>query len=248
MRENKGTQQPCRQLILLSQEGRTCYPISLKRKRFSFHSNKARLRNVTGGIKNKLQPRRFPEKRESDLLLVKCGSVSFSHLLWSDHRVKNYKKKEHFFFFSLFGHICYLFFVCLFVCLIKSHCRQLPDSKVQFSLARSGSQPWAVVSADPSRNGLSNRKVGREKTSSWETEIPLCGCLSTGVPCPGGRGRKAGLTGEVRRKTLLWPAAPRAGPHCVPSLFCPLLPPQQLGVAGSLQGPPGKKPSILEET
>ena len=153
-------------------------------------------------------------------------------------------KKKNIFFLAYLG----IFAICLFVFLIKSHCRQLPDSKVQFSLARSGSQPWAVVSADPSGNGLSNRKVGREKTSSWETEIPLCGCLSTGVPCPGGKGRKAGVTGEVRRKTLLWPAAPRAGPHCIPSLFCPLLPPQQLGVAGSLQGPPGKKPSIFEET
>lgn len=34
---------------------------------------------------------------------------------------------------------------------------------MQFSLARSDSQPWAVVSPDPSGNGLSNRKSGERK-------------------------------------------------------------------------------------
>ena len=120
---------------------------------------------------------------------------------------------------------------------------------MQFSLAHSVSQPWAVVSADPSGNGLSKRPVGREKTSSWETEIPLCGCLSTGVPLPRWERRKGGGDGRGKEEELaLTGCPPRAAPHCLPDLFCPGLPPQQLGVAGSLQRPPGKTPSNVEET
>lgn len=170
-------------------------------------------------------------------------AVSLFPIYYDQTIMSRIKKKKRNIFLSLLG----IFAICLFFFLIKSHCRQLPDSKAQFSLARSGSLPWAAVSADLSGNGLSNRKAGRGKTSSSETEIPLCGCLSTGVPCPGGRGWKAGVPGGVRRKSLLWPAAPRAGPHCVPSLFCPARPPQRLGLAGSLQRPPGNKPAILEE-
>ena len=95
-----------------------------------------------------------------------------------------------------------------FFFLIKSHCRQVPDSKVQFSLARSVSQPWAVVSADPSGNGLSKRQVGREKTSSWETEIPLCGCLSTGVPLPRWERLKGGGDGRGKEEELALTGCP----------------------------------------
>lgn len=44
---------------------------------------------------------------------------------------------------------------------------------------------------------------GRGKTSSLETEIPLCGCLSTGVPAQVGRlkGRGAGR-GEEKELAL----------------------------------------------
>lgn len=78
-----------------------------------------------------------------------------------------------------------------------------------------------MVSADLSGNGLSNRQVGREKTSSWETEIPLCGCLSTGVPLPRWERLRGGGDGRGEEEELALTGCPHGG---APLPSSPILP------------------------